>query len=146
MARDKQKQLDAVKHYQASLKGQATRERYMRQPGVRAQRNRYTKAWRKANPELARQIERRSSHEQKYGEPFENKAKRIEAQGGRCANPGCRTTDPGSKGWQTDHDHITGRVRGELCGGCNKALGFIHDDELKADGLAAYVRQHKCAT
>lgn len=144
MYKDKRKQLEAVQRYQATAKGIAARDRYYKKPEVRARRNRQTKAWRKANPALAKKIDRESNHKCSYGEPYEEKIKRLERQGGRCANLGCRTTDPGPKGWQTDHDHVTGKVRGELCGGCNKALGFIHDDEFRAEGLADYVRQHKC--
>ena len=38
-----------------------------------------------------------------------------------------------------DHDHKTGKFRGLLCGGCNKALGFIKDDVARLQGLIDYL-------
>lgn len=37
-----------------------------------------------------------------------------------------------------DHCHETGRVRGLLCGHCNKALGHLKDDHVRAQKLAVY--------
>lgn len=102
----------------------------------------YRAKWKLANPEYVRFQNKKAKHKLNYGEVYEEKLKRIERQGGRCANPGCRTTDPGYQGWHTDHNHVTGKVRGELCGACNKALGFVQDDIFKAEGLASYLRQH----
>lgn len=123
---DKQKNLAAAKRYYASPKGQAK-----------------SRAWREARRIADPDINKKYHHQRNYGEPYEAKARRLEAQGGRCANPGCRTSDPGAKGWNTDHDHITGEVRGELCGGCNRALGNLKDDEAKIAGLGQYLRQHR---
>lgn len=104
----------------------------------------YCNKWRREHKESMRLSSQRSGHKTRYKEPYENKQKRLEEQGFRCANPGCRTTDPGPKGWwHTDHDHETGKVRGELCGSCNVALGLLKDNEFRAEGLAEYIRRHK---
>ena len=63
------------------------------------------------------------------------------AQGFRCAV--CKSINPGRKTghWCTDHNHVTGVVRGILCNGCNAALGHTKDDPLRLRLLAEYVEK-----
>lgn len=42
-----------------------------------------------------------------------------------------------------DHDHSTGRVRGALCGNCNKALGLVSDDVEVLEKMIDYLRGFK---
>ena len=55
----------------------------------------------------------------------------FEIQGGVCAI--CKTHTTKHR-LHTDHDHLTGRFRGLLCGRCNQALGLFKDnlDSLKS--------------
>jgi Recombination endonuclease VII len=67
-------------------------------------------------------------------------AKLVE-QGGKCAV--CYTEEPGGRGqFHTDHDHVTGKVRGLLCTRCNVALGMVNDDTWLLRRLAEYVERH----
>lgn len=54
----------------------------------------------------------------------------------------CHADSPGAKrGWNVDHDHVTGGVRGILCHRCNAALGLLDDNPERADECAAYLRR-----
>lgn len=70
---------------------------------------------------------------------------RLESQGGRCANQKCRTDKPGGMGsFHVDHDHVTGTIRGLLCGKCNTGLGHLGDgyDNDRIYGLYEYAVEH----
>ncbi len=54
-------------------------------------------------------------------------------QDGKCAITSCVR-----EAKAIDHDHLTGRVRGLLCQGCNIAIGFLESAQWMADA-AEYV-------
>jgi hypothetical protein len=87
-----------------------------------------------------RQAGKRISKDKKYSlkkryglsvQQFENL---LQAQEERCAS--CR--EPLMVP-QVDHNHDTNQVRGLLCNGCNRALGFLNDDLDKISGLYDYL-------
>ena len=57
-------------------------------------------------------------------------------QGWKCA--GCKTKDPGKRGWQFDHCHESERWRNVLCGNCNIASGYIEKNGWNIQAFAAY--------
>jgi hypothetical protein len=64
----------------------------------------------------------------------------LAQQGGRCAV--CGTDKPGCRqGWATDHDHVTGRVRGVLCHGCNIGLGAFADSITRLQQAIRYLKR-----
>lgn len=68
----------------------------------------------------------------------------LESQGGCCAV--CGESKQDKRSWRRlglDHRHIDGKWRGILCGACNRALGFLRDDPLLIEKLAAYARKHQ---
>lgn len=70
-----------------------------------------------------------------YGLTREQVDLMIEAQDGRCAI--CASTPDRL---HVDHDHVTGRVRGMLCGRCNRALGLMADEPDRLEAAARYLR------
>jgi hypothetical protein len=61
---------------------------------------------------------------------------RLVSQGGGCAICG---KQPEKISLHVDHDHITGKIRGLLCVGCNNALGQFRDDPALLTRAIAYV-------
>lgn len=63
----------------------------------------------------------------------------FSAQEGKCAI--CKTDqfDGNGKRPHIDHSHATGRVRGILCGNCNRALGAIKDNQNIARSIIEYL-------
>jgi hypothetical protein len=62
-------------------------------------------------------------------------------QGNGCAVCGRVEGDGYSQRLQVDHDHITGEVRGLLCGPCNKALGLMRDSQENVQRAADYLKK-----
>ena len=63
------------------------------------------------------------------------------AQGYACAVCGSLTSGRKNGQWCTDHDHVTGNVRGILCNGCNIAAGQLKDDPKRCLLLAKYLEK-----
>jgi hypothetical protein len=81
-----------------------------------------------------------------YGIDVEQYEAMLADQGGVCAicllperYVDARTGNP--RRLSVDHDHQTGRVRGLLCGRCNRSVGQFADDHERLARAAAYLRR-----
>jgi len=81
---------------------------------------RYSKAWRAANPRLAKDYKLKTA----YGIPLGTYDRMLASQRGLCAI--CGSPDPFGRGdFHVDHCHDTGAVRGLLCAPCNTGIGQL---------------------
>ena len=62
-------------------------------------------------------------------------------QSGQCAI--CKTAHAGRSGWNTDHCHVSSKVRGILCWSCNTILGLAKDDSMRLRLAADYLERNK---
>ncbi|MGA3037753.1 MAG: endonuclease domain-containing protein [Vulcanimicrobiaceae bacterium] len=102
----------------------------------------------------ARERKRRDHVRREYGKSLEELERLLRMQGERCAiclrhwtecpapRPS-RYEDGFLQHLYVDHDHVTGKVRGLLCHGCNGAIGLFADDPDRADAAAAYLEFHQ---
>lgn len=103
----------------------------------------YASTYRKANKEKVNSMNKlwRDTHPRNkkkhmlkylYGMTIEDYEHLLYSQDGVCAICGKPETelhnDGGSKSLTVDHNHKTGKVRGLLCGRCNRVLGLLNDD------------------
>lgn len=98
--------------------------------------------WKLANPERSAEQVRRSWLRRKYGITPEEFDAKFAGQGGVCAICGEPPDDPRGYNMHVDHCHQTGRVRGILCGSCNRGLGAFHDSVRKLASAIEYIRTH----
>jgi hypothetical protein len=72
-----------------------------------------------------------------YGVTVEQYEDMFAKQSGLCA---ICLKDASRGTLNVDHDHETGRIRGLLCGHCNRGLGLLRDDPELLEEAARYLR------
>ncbi|GHJ59142.1 hypothetical protein NOK12_16600 [Nocardioides sp. OK12] len=117
--------------------------------GNRAMLAEKSRAYKAANPEVVVAYRRATAEkhadrkrEMKYGLRPGQFAEMLADQGGRCAI--CRTDTPNGNGWQVDHCHDTGDVRGILCHSCNVGIGHLKDNPAVVEAALNYLRGDSC--
>lgn len=119
----------------------------------------YQRDWRKKNPESYAAARKKFNEKNRdkilkskkearlwkqYGMTTARYDQMVKEQGGLCLVCG----DPPRgrfKKLHIDHCHKTGKVRGLLCVGCNRAAGYLSDDHIRARSLADYLEHHQSA-
>jgi Recombination endonuclease VII len=92
--------------------------------------------------ECCKRDNERSRIPRQYGISLEEYTRLIAEQSGVCKV--CKGIPDGMKSYgrlHLDHDHATGKVRGLLCGHCNRALGGARDNPAILRALAVYLEQ-----
>ena len=116
-------------------RARANRQRYATKPENRAKRYADHKKWKLAHPEQMKAWLRKS-HLKAYGLTPEQYQQLYDTQQGRCGI--CRT-------WKAtlhvDHNHNSERVRGLLCGPCNRGLGLFYDSILTLQLAVEYLHK-----
>lgn len=100
--------------------------------------------WKNRGQDLARtkapEYFRERHFRSKYGITTAERDAMAKAQGHACAI--CRRPDGTGKSeaLHVDHCHRTGKIRGLLCGECNRAIGLLGDDPDRIRAAAEYLR------
>lgn len=88
--------------------------------------------------------DKKYSLSKRYGLTVQGYAYLGELQGWACAICGMKFNDASRASWaHVDHCHKSGKTRGLLCNGCNRALGFIQDRPDVALSMANYLIKHR---
>ncbi len=123
---------------------------YDRSPRVKEHRIKYGKAYRSRPDVKARQaayaryyVELPGIRARRHARLYKISPAEYAALGYVCCIC-ARTCAPGIGfgSRHIDHDHVTGKVRGVLCHGCNRGLGFFGDDATLLELAAEYIRAH----
>ena len=106
--------------------------------------------WLVANPEKAalykirkrRPYDSAEERRRTYGISAADYDRLLVAQGGVCAICGGNNLAKNRNTLDVDHCHDSGKVRGLLCGRCNRAIGLFRDDSALCVAAAEYLRVH----
>lgn len=77
-----------------------------------------------------------------YGLTLEEYELILASQGGVCAICGTDKIRGFGKRLAIDHCHDTGKVRGILCGNCNRGVGHFANDPALLEAAAVYLRRN----
>ena len=105
----------------------------------------YCAQWRLDNPRDKEDQMRRAldaSRRKRFGIGNADVEQMLAMQNGKCAI--CMGKNKGRRcGWCVDHNHKTGKVRGILCGDCNKGIGCLKDSIFILGSAITYLREHQ---
>lgn len=104
------------------------RKRYAENPEREKQ---YNAKYQRENPDSIGHTHRKY----KYGITKAQFQNLLLAQNSKCAI--CLEEKP----LQVDHCHVTDKVRGLLCGPCNRALGMLQENPVLTDNATGYLKK-----
>jgi len=139
--RERARRRDNKDRYTRSPKAVAARLSYMKTYAKTPVYKKAQAAYRARNREKILKQRRGSNYKSKYGITVEDYERMLRSQRGRCKI--CRRkASEFKRRLHVDHCHITGKVRGLLCAGCNLAVGHLEKDPVRAAAILAYLADH----
>lgn len=93
-----------------------------------------SRRWAQENPEHRRDYHLRK----KYGITLEQYTEMSARQAHRCAICHAKEKE-GGRPLAVDHDHLSGAIRGLLCGQCNRGIGSFGDDSERMGAAISYL-------
>lgn len=106
---------------------------------LRAYRQKYHAKRLAADLAAVREEQRTAWLQRRYGLTISQFDAMVVAQDGRCAI--CGDTPADGRSLHIDHDHTSNRVRGLLCGHCNRAIGLFRDNPTVMASAVIYLRK-----
>lgn len=97
------------------------------------------KEWERKNPEKAKRNKRENDLKNDYGISIDEYSKMLAIQGGVCAI--CKRPPKGNRLLCIDHNHDNGEIRGLLCDGCNRGIGFLEEDIDRLKSAIVYLNR-----
>ena len=97
--------------------------------------------WYYAHRDYALQRDRANRMRREYGLSVAEHVRLELEQDHACAI--CRRPFELGRAPHVDHDHATGKVRGLLCGSCNRAIGLMSESIARLTAAAAYLAEKK---
>ncbi len=97
--------------------------------------------YQKTRPRDQREARRRFKLKSKYGMSIDQFNAILASQDGVCAI--CHRSNWDHNGPSVDHDHVTGKVRGILCGPCNTGLGRFNDSIGLLSNATEYLKKYQ---
>ena len=89
-----------------------------------------------------RLLDARNTHyKAKFGIDFEEYLRILRGQGDKCAICGKRMLDT-DRLFHVDHNHVTGKIRGILCGNCNLGVGNFQDSPDILRNAITYLQEN----
>lgn len=137
-----QKYKSTQEKFRLSQKFKKWQEEYLARPDVKEVMNARSLEWHR-KPENVKKMapaKWKSNLKTKYGITPEDYSRMMIAQDGVCAI--CRGVDVRGKKLAVDHNHVTGQVRGLLCGSCNSAIGLLKENPDRIARALSYINDH----
>ena len=129
--------------YRASPKYREWLTSYQSRPDVKRKNLESVKRWQRKPgvKEYLAPFKMAFNLKDKYGITVEDYNRMLAEQNGVCAI--CGGVNENGKKLAVDHNHSTGKVRGLLCGICNRTVGNLRDSAELASKTADYIRKHE---